>query len=85
MGYFLFIELLVLLGIAIHGIEAFRARIPGPMRYHVAVIPFLTTLWILFHADDITAILDGVRFNRAAGLLISGGVFAAFLILSIIF
>ena len=64
-------SVLFALGVAGHGIDFLRQKLPSAMRYHLAIIPFLTCLFIVYQRSAVEMSLQ--RMARSWSMLwISG-------------
>lgn len=58
---------LFLFGVVCHGVEPLRAKLPSAMRYHLAIIPFLVNLWVVFHLNDLQQALFHFHLEKGYG------------------
>jgi hypothetical protein len=49
----LVIVALLMLGVVGHGVESFRQRLPSAMRYHLSIVPFLCSLFLVYLREPI--------------------------------
>lgn len=66
--FFVLVAGLFLFGLACHGVEALRVKLPSAMRYHTAIIPFLANLWIIFHIKDLRQLMAKANLDRINGV-----------------
>jgi hypothetical protein len=68
---------LVLFGAVMHGLEPLRSRLPSAMRYHLAIIPTLATLFLFYQRSPIESALASLRRSVGSAVLflaVVGGV-----------
>jgi hypothetical protein len=72
LGLFVFLcSVLFALGVVGHGIDALRQKLPSAMRYHLAIIPFLMCLFIVYSRSAVEMSLQ--RMARSWSILAISG------------